>query len=92
VKRNESLQLPTCPLEIAEDGVLEFTMSGSGDADIYVGVNRDPGDRGENTDFRMEDWGSNERGTMKVKAGDKIFVKVFGYDASSEFDLRVKTQ
>lgn len=92
VKRNETMNLPSFPLEIAEDGVLEFTMSGSGDADIFVGVNRDPGARGENTDFRLERAGSSERGTVKVKAGDKIFVKVFGYDQSSEFDLRVKTQ
>lgn len=92
VKRNETMNLPTYPIVIEQDGVLDLTMFGSGDADVYVGVNKDPGADGRDADLRMEDWSSNERGTLKVKAGDEVFVKVFGYAASSEFDLRVKSQ
>ena len=78
------------PIEIAADGVLAFTMSGSGDADIWVGVNREPS-RSE-TDFKLEGATSNEQGTLKVKKGDKVYVKVYGWGASSEFDLRVKSE
>ncbi len=78
------------PIEVKEDGVLRFTMSGSGDADVYVGVNREPDNR--RSDWRLADSTSNETGTLKVKKGDKIYARVYGYAPRSDFDLSIKSE
>lgn len=90
VTRGQFINLEQYPLEIRADGVLDFKMFGSGDADVYVGVNREP--TRQASDWRLTGANSNEAGTLRVKAGDKVYVKVYGYAPRSDFDLTVKSQ
>ncbi len=91
LNRGEWLNAENFPIEIQADGKLDLTMMGSGDADVFVGINREPDRTRGNHDFRLNKGTSNERGTLDVKAGDKVFVRVYGYGQRSEFDLNIKS-
>lgn len=90
LNRGEFKNLETYPIEVPADGVVRFTMSGSGDTDLFVGVNREPDNR--TSDYRLTGSTSNETGTLRVKKGDKLYVRTFGYAARSEFDLNIKSE
>lgn len=90
LNRGEFKNLETYPIEVPADGLIRFTMAGSGDADLFVGVNREPDNR--TSDYRLTGSTSNETGTLRVKKGDKLYIRTFGYAARSEFDLNVKSE
>jgi hypothetical protein len=90
LQRNELKNLEQYPIEVQADGLLRFKMTGSGDADLYVGVNKEP--TRSRSDFQLTGANSNEEGTLRVKKGDKVYVKTFGYAARSEFDLSIKSE
>ncbi|MCB9569284.1 MAG: hypothetical protein H6710_19075 [Myxococcales bacterium] len=87
VQKGEEQHL--APITAVVAGELEITLSGSGDADIYVAFGRPP----TTTQFAWRLYGptSNERGRLAVRAGDVVHVMVHGYAARSEFDLSVRS-
>lgn len=78
------------PITVGRNGKLDFRMTGSGDADVYVAVGRKP-DTGD-YDMRMYESGSNENASFKVKAGDKVYVRVHGFAEASDFNLVVRSR
>src|SRR5690606_39818106 len=77
-----------------EAGTLEFVMSGRGDIDAYGRIGKRPevhgsGNRGS-FDLLMYEEGSNERATLTVKAGDRIYVAMRGFVDGSSATLRIR--
>ncbi len=75
------------------DGRLEFTLTGRGDLDAYakVGGRATYGADGEPrvADLAMYEPGSNERKTMNVKKGDKVYVTVRADEDGSRGTLKI---
>lgn len=75
------------------DGRLEFTVTGRGDLDIYakVGQRATYAADGEPrvADLAMYEPGSNERKTMTVKKGDKVYVTVRADQDGSRGTLKI---
>lgn len=81
------------PFVVTKAGVLDFIMAGRGDIDAYARIGSAPvvrgaGDRGT-YDLIMYDEGSNQRATLEVKAGDRVFVALRGYRDDSSVTLRI---
>lgn len=86
----ESGEIDTlAPISIALDGTLDVQLSGSGDADVYVGIGAPPSV--ENYDWRLYGATTNERGKLPVRKGDVVHVMVHGYGPRSEYDLVVRS-
>jgi len=82
------------PFGVVEAGTLEFVMSGRGDIDAYGRIGKRPevhgsGNRGS-FDLLMYEEGSNERATLTVKAGDRIYVAMRGFVDGSSATLRIR--
>ncbi|MCA9657882.1 MAG: hypothetical protein KC486_06020, partial [Myxococcales bacterium] len=76
-------------IAIAADGLLDVQLTGSGDADVYVDFGAEP--TVESYAWRLYGAHSNERGQLKVAAGDVVHVMVAGYAPTSEYDLLVRS-
>ncbi|MEZ4380260.1 MAG: hypothetical protein R3A79_02855 [Nannocystaceae bacterium] len=76
-------------IEVAVDGLLDVQLTGSGDADVYVDFGAPPTE--SSYAWRLYGPHSNERGQLKVEAGDVVHVMVHGYAPSSEYDLVVRS-
>lgn len=73
---------------VVQPGRYEFTIAGTGDADLYVKVGKEATTR--IYDCRPFKSGSNETCTVEVKAPANVSVLVRGYAATSAFDYEAK--
>ncbi len=81
------------PFTVKKDGKLELVMAGRGDMDAYARLGAKPiiegaGERGT-FDVIMYEEGSNQRTTLKVKAGDEVYLALRGFTDDSSATLRV---
>ena len=81
-ERDEELHFETAVLPA---GTYSFTMSGTGDADLYVRVGLAP--TVADYDCRPHRAGSNEACKVVLPAPARLFGMVRGYSESSTFDL-----
>jgi hypothetical protein len=92
LKEGETKKLE--PISVLQDGNLEFILAGNGDIDVYAKIGGGPELNLENgqpleVDLVMYEPGSNERKTLKVRAGDVVHVVMRGYDDNSDATLRI---
>lgn len=73
-----------------QEGVYEITLSGTGDADLYVKMNETP--TTQTYDCRPYKNGSAEACTVRVAAPGKMNVMVRGYATTSTFKVAGKKQ
>lgn len=76
------------PIVVKKSGVLELSISGSGDMDVYARKGKAPTFNAQDgspikTSVTLYEPGSNEKKTLNVKAGDKIYVTMRGYEDSN---------
>ena len=74
-------------VKIEEDGVLKYAMTGTGDADVYLRRNQKP--TFNKFDERPYLDGSEESGTIGVKAGDTLYGMVHAY-TDADFELKIE--
>jgi hypothetical protein len=76
-------------IRVTRDGTLEFTLTGSGDMDVYAKkggkpqFDADSGQPKRGNTLNMYEEGSNGRKSIPVKAGEEINVTLRGYVASN---------
>lgn len=82
------------PIQVTQDGVLDFKLSGKGDIDVFAAVGRKPqiASNGAviDADLVMDQKSSNEKGELAVKKGDVVYAIAFGAAKKSSGRLQVE--
>ena len=82
IKKGETRKFPTPTLAA---GTYSFTMTGTGDADLYVRIGSEP--TATAYDCRPYKSGTNEACEVTLPAAAKLFVQIRGYATTSNFEL-----
>jgi hypothetical protein len=87
-KLDKGQTLSLDPIVVKKSGVLELSISGSGDMDVYARKGKAPTFSAQDgspikTSVALYEPGSSEKKTLNVKAGDKIYVTMRGYEDSN---------
>jgi leucyl aminopeptidase len=74
------------PFEAPAGTQVRVTMTGSGDADLYVRRGAQPTSR----DYDCRPYAGGSAENCAVASGSPVFVSVYGYAASSNFQLEIR--